>query len=234
MTDVDISGQKKYSLRRFNQAKEKFESNLKFIQLMKNSLEFEFVGNNNVSYYCEKHAEETSCDKAQEIIDNDPSQNPKFYIYGEKRPCLTCYSRMDIMKIHHFNRNHDKFWLHGTKLRDNNNKHIRNIDVLINTLKLLSTSTIHITLASDNTHHDNWDTDSDENMLNQNSSTPKRPSTPNNKIKRNQRKNTTPETPIRSSPINPVTHNNPQESNLLSDSVVNISKEDINVDDQCR
>ena len=226
-TDVDISSQKKYSLRRYNRVKEKFDSDLKFIKMMKNSLEFEFVGNKNVSNYCEKHAEEILCDKAQDIIDNDPSQNPKFYIYGKKRPCLTCYSRMEIMKIHHFNRNHGKFWLHGTKLRDNNNKHIRNTDVLINTLKLLSTSTIHVTLAPNNTHHDDWDTDSDEEMLNQNSSTPIRSSTPNNRTKRNQQENTTLETPIQSS-----LSKNPQDSILLSDSFDNISKGDINVDDQ--
>ena len=226
-TDVDISSQKKYSLRRYNRVKEKFDSDLKFIKMMKNSLEFEFVGNKNVSNYREKHAEEILCDKAQDIIDNDPSQNPKFYIYGKKRPCLTCYSRMEIMKIHHFNRNHGKFWLHGTKLRDNNNKHIRNTDVLINTLKLLSTSTIHVTLAPNNTHHDDWDTDSDEEMLNQNSSTPIRSSTPNNRTKRNQQENTTLETPIQSS-----LSKNPQDSILLSDSFDNISKGDINVDDQ--
>ena len=89
---------------------------------------------------------------------------------------------MEMMKIHHFNRNHGKFWLHSMKLRDNNNEHIRNTDVLINSLKLLSTSTIHVTLAPDNTHHDEWDTDSDEDMVNQSSSTPNRPSAPNNRI----------------------------------------------------
>ena len=237
-TDVDISSPKSYSLRRYNRVKEKFDSDLKFIldtfKSLENSLKFEFVGSKNMSYYCEKHAEEILCDKAQEILENNHYQNPKFYIYGKKRPCLTCYSRMEMMKIHHFNRNHGKFWLHGMKLRDNNNKHIRNTDVLINTLKLLSTSTIHVTLAPDNTHHDDWDTDSDEDTVNLSSSTPKRPSTPNNRIKRNQRENTTLETPIRSSPITSTILNNPQDSILLSDSIVNISKGDINVDDQYR
>ena len=229
--DNDISSPKGYNLRRYNRVKKKFDRDSKFImdicKLMENSLKFDFVGNKNVSNHCEKHAEEILCDKAQEIIDIDPSQNQKFYIYGKKRPCLTCYSRMEVMKIHHFNRNHGKFWLHGTKLRDNNNKHIRNTDVLINTLKLLSTSTIHVTLAPNNTHHDDWDTDSDEEMLNQNSSTPIRSSTPNNRTKRNQQENTTLETPIQSS-----LSKNPQDSILLSDSFDNISKGDINVDDQ--
>ena len=153
---------------------------------MENSLKFEFVSNKNGTFYSEKHAEEILCDKAEEILEYDHYQNPKFYIYGKKRPCLTCFSRMEMTKIHHFNRNHGKFWLHGMKLRDDNNKHIRNTDVLINTLKLLSTGTIHVTVATDNTHHDDWDTDSDEDIVNQSSSTPNRPSTPNNRIKRNQ------------------------------------------------
>ena len=185
LTDVDISNPKNYNLRRYKRVQEKFDGDHKFIlhifKSMKNSLKFEFVSSKNMNNYSEKHAEEILCDKVQEILEYDRCQNPKFYIYGKKRPCLTCYSRMEMMKIHHFNRNHGKFWLHGMKLRDNNNKHIRNTDVLINTLKLLSTSTIHVT-APDNTHHDDWDTDSDEDMVNQSSSTPNRSSTPNNRI----------------------------------------------------
>ena len=185
-TDVFLFASRNYSLRRYNRVKEKFDSDIKFIldtfKSMENSLTFEFVSSKNINNYSEKHAEEILCDKVQEILEYDHCQNPKFYIYGKKRPCLTCYSRMEMMKIHHFNRNHGKFWLHGMKLRDNNNEHIRNTDVLINSLKLLSTSTIHVTLAPDNTHHDEWDTDSDEDMVNQSSSTPNRPSAPNNRI----------------------------------------------------
>ena len=186
-TDVDTSHPKNYSLRRYKRVKEKFDGDLKLImdtfKSMENNFKFEFVSSKNMNNYPEKHAEEILCDKAQEILDNDHCQNPKFYIYGKRRPCLTCYSRMEIMKIDHFNRNHGKFWFHGMKLRDNNNKHVRNTDVLINTLKLLSTSTIHVTLAPDNTGHDDWDTDSDEDMINQSSSAPKKPLTPNSRIK---------------------------------------------------
>ena len=189
LTDVDISSPKNYNLRRYNRVKEKFNGDLKFIldifKSMKNSLKFEFVSNKNMSNYSEKHAEEILCDKAQEILENN-NQNPKFYIYGKRRPCLTCYSRMEIMKIHHFNRNHGKFWPHDMKVRDSKNKHIRNTDVLINTLKLLSISTIHVTLAPNNTHHDDWDTDSEEDMVNQRSSNRKTSSTPNCRIKLNQ------------------------------------------------
>ena len=185
-----VYGPRNYSLHRYNRVKKKFDSDLKFMlntfKSMENSLKFEFVSNKNGTFYSEKHAEEIFCDKAEEILEYDHYQNPKFYIYGKKRPCLTCFSRMEMTKIHHFNRNHGKFWLHGMKLRDDNNKHIRNTDVLINTLKLLSTGTIHVTVATDNTHHDDWDTDSDEDIVNQSSSTPNRPSTPNNRIKRNQ------------------------------------------------
>ena len=189
LTDVDISSPKNYNLRRYNRVKEKFDGDLKFIldifKSMKNSLQFEYLSNKNMSNYSAKHAEEILCDKAHEILENN-NRNPKFYIYGKRRPCLTCYSRMEIMKIHHFNRNHEKFWPHGMKVRDSKNKHIRNTDVLINTLKLLSISTIHVTLAPDNTHHDDWDTDSEEDMVNQRSSTRKTSSTPNSRIKLNQ------------------------------------------------
>lgn len=100
------------------------------------------------------------CDEAEAYLSNLSIKDPIFYIYGKKRPCFSCYSRMEILKINNFNRCHGKFWPHGVRLNVGKQTN-RKADVVTNTLKLLAKSNVHITVAN-NIHHEDWDTDSED------------------------------------------------------------------------
>ena len=66
----------------------------------------------------------------------------RVYIYGTKRPCLSCYSRMQMEN--EFSKDHGKFWMHTvTHVGDKSNgRELRNYKVAINTLQLLATSAV--------------------------------------------------------------------------------------------
>ena len=52
-----------------------------------------------------------------------------------------------MLKINYFNSYHGMFWRHSIKFKDGKQT-IRTIDVVVNTLKLLATSTVHITVSN--------------------------------------------------------------------------------------
>ena len=91
-----------------------------------------------------RHAEEILCDKLKEL-----KTVKRAYIYGTKRPCLSCYSRMQMedemsQADLRFRKDHGKFWMYtvshvGSKF---NGREIRNYKVAINTLQLLATSAV--------------------------------------------------------------------------------------------
>ena len=129
-----------------NEAKLKIENNellskgLKLIQA--NNLIFE-------SNYFQisdpnRHAEEILCDKLKEM-----KTVKRAYIYGTKRPCLSCYSRMqmenEMSQVElRFRKDHGKFWMYTVKHVGSNinGREIRNYKVAINTLQLLATSSV--------------------------------------------------------------------------------------------
>ena len=129
-----------------NEAKLKIENNellskgLKLIQ--DNNLIFE----NNYFQISDpnRHAEEILCDKLKEM-----KTVKRAYIYGTKRPCLSCYSRMqmenEMSQVElRFRKDHGKFWMYtvthvGSKF---NGREIRNYKVAINSLQLLATSSV--------------------------------------------------------------------------------------------
>ena len=129
-----------------NEAKLKIENNellskgLKLIQA--NNLIFE----NNYFQISDpnRHAEEILCDKLKEM-----KTVKRAYIYGTKRPCLSCYSRMqmenEMSQVElRFRKDHGKFWMYtvthvGSKF---NGREIRNYKVAINSLQLLATSSV--------------------------------------------------------------------------------------------
>ena len=88
---------------------------------------------------------------AEEILwDNiNHSQKMATYVYGTKRPCHSCYSRMQREREKreieiHFSRNHGRFWRRTVNHVEKAIKGhtIREYDVAINTLKLLAKSTV--------------------------------------------------------------------------------------------
>ena len=91
-----------------------------------------------------RHAEEILCDKLKEL-----KTAKRAYMYGTKRPCLSCYSRMqmenEMSQVElRLRKDHGKFRIYtvvhvGSKF---NGRQIRNYKVAINTLQLLATSTI--------------------------------------------------------------------------------------------
>ena len=90
-----------------------------------------------------RHAEEILCDNINQ------SQKLPIYIYGTKRPCLSCYSRMEKEREKrgieiHFSKDHGRFWKHTVNHVEKTIKGhtIRKYDVAINTLKLLAKSTV--------------------------------------------------------------------------------------------
>ena len=129
-----------------NEAKLKIENNellskgLKLIQA--NNLIFESnyfqISDRN------RHAEEILCDKLKEM-----KTVKRAYIYGTKRPCLSCYSRMqmenEMSQVElRFRKDHGKFWMYTVKHVGSNinGREIRNYKVAINTLQLLATSSV--------------------------------------------------------------------------------------------
>ena len=129
-----------------NEAKLKIENNellskgLKLIQA--NNLIFE----NNYFQISDpnRHAEEILCDKLKEM-----KTVKRAYIYGTKRPCLSCYSRMqmenEMSQVElRFRKDHGKFWMYTVKHVGSNinGREIRNYKVAINTLQLLATSSV--------------------------------------------------------------------------------------------
>ena len=65
------------------------------------------IGNN----YIGRHAEEFLCDVADDL---NQQGNFTFYIYGKRRPCITCAARMQVTGILHYNRNHGRLFRHTT------------------------------------------------------------------------------------------------------------------------
>ena len=155
---------KGYDQTRYNRVREKFKGDKKYIlqifQEFDGRLSFAFLTNQYGTYYSEMHAEEILCDKAEDYLSLSSIKDPTFYIYGKKRPCVSCSSRMKISKINYFNRHHGKFWSHGLTLKVGKRTN-READVITNTLKLLATSTVHVTEAN-KSRHENWDTDSED------------------------------------------------------------------------
>ena len=91
-----------------------------------------------------RHAEEILCDKLKEL-----KTVKRAYIYGTKRPCLSCYSRMqmenEMSQVElRFRKDHGKFWMYTVTHVGNksNGREIRNYKVAINTLQLLATSAV--------------------------------------------------------------------------------------------
>ena len=91
-----------------------------------------------------RHAEEILCDKLKEL-----KTVKRAYIYGTKRPCLSCYSRMQMenelsQAELRFSKDHGKFWMHTvTHVGDKSNgRELRNYKVAINSLQLLATSAV--------------------------------------------------------------------------------------------
>ena len=62
--------------------------------------------------YDKKHAEEFLCDKADQL---KKKGNYTFYIYGKRRPCITCAARMKVTGIHHYNEKHGRLFRHTTE-----------------------------------------------------------------------------------------------------------------------
>ena len=88
----------------------------------------EFVTNENA--YNGRHAEEFLCDRAIELRDEDP--NTEFFIYGKRRPSITCKVKMETARIDHFNRNHGRLFLHTTDgNRLTNDERTRVIEILV-------------------------------------------------------------------------------------------------------
>ena len=128
-----------------NEAKLKIENNElnKSLQLIK-AKNLIFESNYFQIPDPKRHAEEILCDKLKEL-----KTVKRAYIYGTKRPCLSCYSRMqmenEMSNVElRFSKNHGKFWMYtvthvGSKF---NGREIRNYKVAINTLQLLATSTV--------------------------------------------------------------------------------------------
>ena len=50
------------------------------------------------------------CDKAKNL-----KHSYKFYIYGKRRPCITCAARMEVTKIDNYNKKHGRLFRHTTK-----------------------------------------------------------------------------------------------------------------------
>ena len=155
---------KGYDQTRYNRVREKFKDDKKYIFHIfcrfGDRLSFVFLINQYGTDYSDMHAEEILCDEAEAYLSNLSIKDPIFYIYGKKRPCISCYSRMEILKINNFNRRHGKFWSHGVRLNVGKQTH-RKADIVTNTLKLLVKSNVHITVAN-NIHHEDWDTDSED------------------------------------------------------------------------
>ena len=59
--------------------------------------------------YPGRHAEEFFCDRAIEF--REQYRNAEFFIYGKRRPCITCKVKMETARITHFNRNHGRLFL---------------------------------------------------------------------------------------------------------------------------
>ena len=82
----------------------------KKIDTFKFDLDIEFVGDESKADL--RHAEEFLCDKAQSL--KESAIEYTFYIYGKRRPCITCAARMKTTEIHQFNRKHGRLFLHTT------------------------------------------------------------------------------------------------------------------------
>ena len=96
-----------------------------------------------------RHAEEVLCDNIQNQTQSITLKRIYIYIYGTKRPCLSCYSRMQMEKEKGyfkicFSKDHGKFWQHAVSHVGEtiSGSEIREYGVAINTLKLLATSTV--------------------------------------------------------------------------------------------
>lgn len=117
----------------------RLERILNSYKLNKNS----FVRNIASTEEPNRHAEEILCDNINH------SQKMATYIYGTKRPCLSCYSRMQKEREKreieiHFSKDHGRFWKHTVNHVEKTIKGhtIREYDVAINTIKSLAKSTV--------------------------------------------------------------------------------------------
>jgi len=59
-----------------------------------------------------RHAEEYLCDQADKLK-IQYGQKSMFYMYGKKRPCMTCSARMKCSGIQHYNKHHGRLFLHA-------------------------------------------------------------------------------------------------------------------------
>lgn len=126
----------------------------KLERLESNILKFNvlFLGNHSDK---ERHAEEFLCDVAEEIRKQNSRKTYTFYIYGKKRPCMSCSGRMEEADIDYYNPNPGYLWLHGIKYQSQN--------AARNTLRLLLTTPPHVTFEDDQQMSD-YDTGSDSEI----------------------------------------------------------------------
>lgn len=104
----------------------------------------------NNSYHV-KHAEEVLCDRAEQIKQSNP--NVEIYIFGKRRPCLSCYSRLQMVlgednERCYFNPNNGYFYRQSLSWQSSK--------VARNTRTLMATRNMHITRRS----VENWDSES--------------------------------------------------------------------------
>jgi len=59
-----------------------------------------------------RHAEEYLCDMADKLK-IQYGQKSIFYMYGKKRPCMTCSARMKCSGIQYYNKHHGRLFMHG-------------------------------------------------------------------------------------------------------------------------
>ena len=68
-----------------------------------------------LNQYPGRHAEEFLCDRAIECKEQYPTA--EFFIYGKRRPCITCKVKMETASIANFNENHGRLFL-NTIIKD--------------------------------------------------------------------------------------------------------------------
>ena len=103
-----------------------------------------------------RHAEEYLCDKAEDLRKTERNNGLEFYIYGKKRPCMTCAGRMKHSRIDHFNQRPGLIFPYAFNEQLNFKP-----DAAKESLKLIQTTPSHITFVGNKTYGASYDTDSE-------------------------------------------------------------------------
>ena len=106
-----------------------------------------------------RHAEEFLCDWADKLKKKD--RNAIFYIYGKKRPCMTCSARMKCSGIQHYNKHHGRLFMHAVKYQ-------KTKEETKETIKLILKGPSYVTVGKNNKEVPGYDTDSgdeDDNFI---------------------------------------------------------------------